>query len=155
MQKKELDFSRLKDSSLTAVNELHSLFPHWKRVSVLKKIKKTLKGEDLRFVAKVDGRIVAHMKVLLGKGIHNHRAEMTSLVVHPTHRRNGMGIGLVKFALKNIPERITLVILSVDKNNKAAINLYKKTGFKKYGLLKGASFMKGKFTDNYLMHKRI
>ncbi|MEK6958535.1 MAG: GNAT family N-acetyltransferase [archaeon] len=155
MQKKELDFSNLNESSLNTVNELHALFPHWKRISVLKKIKKTLKGEDLRFVAKADGKIIAHMKVMIGKGIHKHRAEMTSLIVHPGHRKKGLGLGLVKFTLKNVPDKINLVILSVDRKNKAAISLYKKAGFTSYGMLKGASFVKGKFTDNYLMQKRI
>jgi len=150
---KEVEFSRLKSGDLSTIPELHALFPNWKKDSILKKVKKTFKGEDLRFVARKNGKIVAHVKLSLGKGLHRHRAEMTSLAVAPTCRRKGIATQLVKFAVEDLPDRVTLVTLAVDKKNKPAITLYKYLGFTEFGLLKNASIINGKHIDNCLMQK--
>lgn len=148
-------YSRLQETSLNTIDELHFLFPHWKRASVQKKLSATQSGKDLRFVALKEGKIVGHLRVLLGKGLHRHRVEITSLVTHPRHRHQGIASGLMSFALANLPKNKTLVILAVSMKNSPAIDLYKKLGFEKYGLLKKASKVGGKFVDNILMKKDL
>ena len=150
-----IEFEKLKHHDLTTIEELHNLFPFWKRNSILKKLKKTEKEKDIRFIAKIDGKIVAHVKYILGKSLHKHRVEMVSLMVEENKRRKGIAKKLVNYSLKNLPEEKTLVILAVDKKNKPAINLYKKLGFKEHGLLKKASIVDGKYVDNLLMNKKI
>jgi len=54
-----------------------------------------------------------------------------------------------------LPKGISLVLLSGDTKNKVAYSLYKKLGFKKYGVLNKASLVNGKFVDNYLMKKEL
>jgi ribosomal protein S18 acetylase RimI-like enzyme len=148
-------FSELSDTNLDTICELHSFFPHWKKSSVQKKINATLKGLDKRFVARENGRIVAHVKVVFGKGLHKHRAEVTSLVVEQNHRRHHIGLELMKFVLTEVGKSKKLILLSVDSKNSAAIKLYKKLGFSKYGVLKKAALVNGKFVDNYLMKKEF
>ena len=150
-----VEYLRLKDSDLNTINELKMLFPNWERTSLLKKIKKTQKGKDVRFVAKQGGVIIAHVKVAFGKGLHKHRAEMTSLTVFSPYRRRGIATVLTTYALQNLPKKITLVTLAVDRKNKNAIKLYKKLGFAQFGLLKKASKINGKFVDNVLMNKQL
>jgi ribosomal protein S18 acetylase RimI-like enzyme len=152
---KGVEFKELVGIDLNTVDQLHSLFPKWKKASVQKKINDTLQGKDKRFVALLDGKIIAHTRISLGKGLHKHRAEITSLVVDSMHRRKGIATGLMNFALKNLPKGKHLVLLAVDSKNKAAIKLYKNIGFEKYGLLKKASQIDGKFVDNYLMKKQL
>ncbi len=150
-----IECKKLIDSDLTTIDQLGKLFPHWKRTSLMKKIKETLNGKDLRFVAMHEGKIIGHLKVCFGKGLHKHRVEFSSLIVDSTYRCAGVGTNLVEFALKNLPKNISLVLLAVDTKNKVAFNLYKKLGFKKYGLLNKASVVKEKFVDNYLLKKDL
>lgn len=150
-----IECKKLVDSDLTTIDQLAKLFPHWKRVSLQKKIKETLHGRDLRFVALCEGKIVGHLKVSFGKGLHKHRVEFSSLIVDVSYRHAGIGTNLVEFALKNLPNGISLVLLAVDTKNKTAYNLYKKLKFKKYGLLNKASIVKGRFVDNYLLKKEL
>jgi ribosomal protein S18 acetylase RimI-like enzyme len=150
-----IECKKLVDSDLTTLDALKKLFPHWKRNSVQRKIKETLSGKDVRFVALNEGQIIGHLKVTFGKGLHKHRVDFSSLVIAPAMRHHGVGTNLVEYALKNLPKEISLVLLAVDVKNKNAINLYKKLGFKKYGLLQRASFLNGKYVDNYLMKKDV
>ncbi|MFA6268650.1 MAG: GNAT family N-acetyltransferase [archaeon] len=149
----KIEYKELKEINLNTQAEIHALFPKWKKSSVQKKLNATLVGIDERFVAIEDGRIVGHVKVVFGKGLHKHRVEVTSLVVEEHHRRKHIGVELMKFALSSLPKGKELVLLSVDSKNKAAISLYKKIGFVKYGLLKKAAIINGKYVDNYLMKK--
>lgn len=150
-----IECKKLIDSDLTTIDQLGNLFPHWKRSSLQKKIKETLRGKDLRFVAMCEGKIIGHLKVSFGKGIHKHRAEFSSIIVDAVYRNSGVGTNLIEFALSNLPKGISLVLLSGDTKNKVAYALYKKLGFKKYGVLNKASLVNGKFVDNYLMKKEM
>ena len=152
---KGIEFKELDDTNLNTIEELHALFPHWKKSSVQKKIKMTNKRRDKRFVALKNGKIIAHVKVVFGKGLHNHRAEVTSLVVEPRNRRQKIGTELMRYVLKQLPADRSLVLLAVDTKNKPAIELYKKLGFEEYGHLKKASRLNGKYVDNYLMKKEL
>lgn len=151
----KVECSQLADSSLGVIDELCALFPKWKRFSVEKKINATLRGSDKRFVARLDGKIVAHVRIVFGKGIHSHRVEVLSLIVLPKFRRKGIGTKLVLFALGSLPKSVGLAILSVDSKNKPAVSVYKKLGFSKYGLLKGAAVIDGAAVDNLLMQKKL
>lgn len=148
-----IEFKQLNETSLNTIDELHNLFPHWKRASVQKKLSATKNGKDRRFVAVKEGKIIAHVRLLPGKGLHRHRVEFTSLIVSPHYRHKGIAAGLMGFALDSLPKSKSLVILAVSTKNAPAIGLYRKLGFKRYGLLKKASIVDRKFVDNILMEK--
>jgi ribosomal protein S18 acetylase RimI-like enzyme len=150
-----ITYEQLIDNSLKTIDEMQKLFPHWKREHLIKKLKYTKQGKDLRFVAKVNGKLVAHIKLKQGKSIHSHIIQTTSLIVDKKHRRKGIGIGLMQYTISKLPKTITIITLAVDSKNKKAINLYKKIGFEKYGLLKKGSKINNTFVDNYLMKKEI
>ena len=149
----EIVIEKLIATNLNTVNEYKALYPHWNQIEILKKMKNTLKNKDQRFVAKHNGKIVGQIKVVMGKGIHAHRAELTSLIVLPSKRGKGLGTALMNKAIDSLPKEIILIILSVDAKNKSAIKIYKTLGFKKYGLLKKGSKINGEFTNNLLMQK--
>lgn len=151
----KLEYLQLSENSLKTIDELNNLFPNWKREHVLKKIQDTINGRDYRFVAKSNGTIIAHVKINLKKSIHEHIADISSLIVLDKFRRKGIGLNLMKHALSKLPKQIKMVTLAVDNKNKKAIKLYKKMGFVKYGLLKKGSKINGKLVDNYLMYKEI
>jgi len=150
-----IEFKELDNTTLSTIEQLHALFPHWKKSSVQKKIKLTNKRRDKRFVAVKNGKIIAHVKIVFGKGLHNHRVEVTSLIVEPRDRRCKIGTELMRYVLKQLPSDRSLVLLAVDTKNKPAIDLYKKLGFEEYGSLKKASKLNGKYVDNYFMRKEL
>jgi len=153
--KEEITYELLNDTGLNIIDQLNKLFPQWKRSSVIKKVKDSHEGKDIRFVAKADGEIISHVKYGKGKGIHSHMMTVTSLVVSKNYRRKGIAEKLMLFSIKKLPKETKIITLAVDSENKAAINLYKKLKFKKYGLLKKASLIKGKYVDNYMMELHI
>jgi ribosomal protein S18 acetylase RimI-like enzyme len=150
-----IEYSIIKKSNLNNIDDLQELYPKWKRLGIIKKLKETIEGKNERFVARKNGKIIGHVKVEMKKGIHKHVAEISSLIVLSRERGQGIGLGLVKYAISKLPKKIKLVRLEVDMKNKAAIQLYKKIGFKEYGKLKKASHIDGKFVDNLLMAKYL
>lgn len=151
----EIVIEQLVSTNLNTVNEYKRLYPHWEKTKLLKKINDTLKGKDKRIIAKKNGHIIGQVRLKEGKGIHSHRTEITSLIVLPYERGQGLGKAIMNYAISKAPKGKELFLLAVDSKNSVAINLYKQLGFKKYGLLKKGSKIQGKYTDNVLMEKRI
>jgi len=154
-QSEELTYQQLNQTGLNTIDQIQKLFPQWKRSSVIKKVKDAHDGKDLRFVAKANGEIIAHVKYEKGQGLHKHVVHVTSLIVANRYRRRGIANKLMLFSMKQLPKETKIITLAVDNKNKPAINLYKKIGFKKYGLLKKASLIKGKYVDNYMMELHL
>ncbi len=63
-----------------------------------------------------------------GRRIHLHH-----FGIHPDYQRKGLGLQLAKESLKFVKEKGYQVKLEVHKNNRAAIALYQKLGFKYLG----------------------
>jgi len=56
--------------------------------------------------------------------------QILDIVVHPTHRRQGIGKALLKVLLTQAQERgCTLATLEVSEDNAAAVQLYQQLGF--------------------------
>ena len=151
----KISYDQLTQTGLNVIDQINKLFPHWKRSSVIRKVKETNEGADFRFVATIDGEIIAHVKYEKRKGYHKHIVKVTSLIVSKKYRKQGIGKKLIKFSIKKLPKEVKIITLVVDDKNTVSINFCKKMGFKKYGLLKKASFIKGKYIDNYMMELPI
>ena len=68
---------------------------------------------------------------LIGREV-SREAEILTLAVSPTERRNGLASFLLtKFMTKMKQVKVERIILEVDQNNKPALNLYKNFSFKK------------------------
>lgn len=76
-------------------------------------------------------------------------------------RKEYRGIGLGKILMKEVIKlakkrlKIKLVKLDVFENNKIAINLYKKVGFKIVGRIPKMNYYNGKFVDDIVMIKEL
>ncbi len=151
----ELTFEVLKEPNLKDINDFQLLFPNWKRKSILKKLKETENKKDKRIIVRDQEKIIAHLKINFHKDIHKHRVILSSMVVIESYRKKGIGEKLVKFSIKNLPKEIKLILLEVNENNKTALKLYKKLGFKKYGYLKKATIVSNKFSNNILLEKEL
>lgn len=96
------------------------------------------KYPDLFYVAEVDGKIVGYImcrEEAAGFDLPRFRAKrrghIISIAVLPEYRRRGIGRSLLAKALDSMRmRRLEECILEVRVSNTAAINLYKKLGFK-------------------------
>jgi len=80
-----------------------------------------------------------------------HKAEF-GITVHDDFQNKGLGTALTKHLLhiarKKGLRKITLKVLS---QNKKAIHIYKKCGFKIEAKLRKENFVKGRYYDDYIM----
>lgn len=83
------------------------------------------------FVCYHNNQIVAYISLNPKSKRRNGSSYIISLVVEPSHRRQGIAINLISCAAKYYIEKgePLLMSLQVDKDNFPAINLYKKVGF--------------------------
>ncbi|MFN8674416.1 MAG: GNAT family protein [Candidatus Sericytochromatia bacterium] len=82
-----------------------------------------------------------------------HKGNIYGMFVLKEKQGLGIGYNLLKLALEkafNI-DGIKQINLAVVASNDKAVNLYKKLGFKEYGLEKDSLFVNGKYFDDYLM----
>ncbi len=122
---------------------------------VRKAIKEIKEKKRIQFLAEIDKNIAANIGInrLYGKSMH---VGELGIFIKKLYRDKGIGEFMVQQGLKYAHKAgIKMVKLSVFANNDRAIHLYKKLGFKKVGLLKGALKDKGKYFDEIIMVKYI
>lgn len=66
-----------------------------------------------------------------------HSAELNSMMVHPRHTGQGIGLMLVNAAIAEARKAIGLeqIVLRVSTSSKSAINLYERAGFQACGVV--------------------
>ena len=83
--------------------------------------------DKLFFVLEDKGKIIGYVMA------DEERNLIVSIAVHPDYRRRGYGKMLMEHVLKFMRGK---VILQVRKSNEAAINFYKKLGFREMGKIR-------------------
>ncbi len=105
---------------------------------------------ELFFVIEKEGKVLGYIIGLVRLDKLGH---IISLAVDPKERRKGYGTLLLKKLLKKFKELgVRKVRLEVRVSNKAAINLYKKHGFKTAYVIK-KFYLNGE--DAYVMMKNM
>jgi putative acetyltransferase len=103
-------------------------------------------------VAVSGGEVVGYVRLKRGEGLGSHAGEVSTLAVHPDHRRKGIGRRLMEEILK-VANGLGLrrVWLTVTADNYAAIHLYKGMGFEVEGRERQAVRRGRKFVDLLIM----
>lgn len=84
-------------------------------------------------VAETDNKIAAYLNYHIISGQYH----IANIAVESGHRRKGIASNLLKELLRNASSNnISGITLEVNANNTAAVNLYKKLGFKTSGIRK-------------------
>ena len=105
-------------------------------------------------VAEDNNRIIGTTNIDLGRGRRNHIGDF-GISIRKEYR--GMGLGsclmdkILKLAKKELKPKPKIIGLSVFPNNKPAIGLYKKFGFKKVAKIPKQLQYKGKLADEIIM----
>ncbi len=93
--------------------------------------------------------------IINNKNKTKHIANIFGVYVKKEYRRQGIGKKLFDIALKFIQKNVNVfkINLGVNSELKAAIELYKKHGFKIVGRLKKELLVDGKFYDELMMER--
>jgi ribosomal protein S18 acetylase RimI-like enzyme len=86
-----------------------------------------------------------------------HITSIFGVFVKREYRGQGVGKKLLESALSAIERNgnIKKIKLTVNPEQEAAVNLYKKYGFKPIGVMKGEIFFDSKFYDELIMEKLL
>ncbi|MHB1829947.1 MAG: GNAT family N-acetyltransferase [Candidatus Micrarchaeaceae archaeon] len=95
------------------------------------------RGNSIALVAEADGKAVGLCDVIRIKpGTSADHVGQIGIAVKKEYRSHGIGRALMSEAIRRSKGKFEQLILNVFENNKAAINLYKKLGFREFGTLK-------------------
>lgn len=120
-------------------------------------LKEMLRGSNKKdcvyLVAECGKEIAGTSRIVLGKGSGRHVGTF-GITIYKDYR--GIGLGkylmseIIKFAKKQLKE-LKIINLQVFAENKPAVSLYKKMGFKIAGKIPKQRVHKGKLSDEFIM----
>ena len=152
--KKFQDFinSFVEEKAKIAINRKLSLREEreWMK-DVLKKLKSR---KEIFLFAECDNKIIGTTSVELDRWRKSHIGNF-GITIRNGYRRMGLGKYLMgeilKLARKELKPKPKIIRLTVYSNNKPAIKLYKKLGFKKVAKIPKQIQYKGKLLDEIIM----
>jgi RimJ/RimL family protein N-acetyltransferase len=107
-----------------------------------------------QFVALADGQVIGWCDVLpKGAPVHAH-VGILGMGLVPRFRGKGYGAKLIDVALREAQRfGFIRIELNVHADNRSAIRLYERVGFKSEGVLRDAVLIDGQFKDLIIMAK--
>lgn len=119
-------------------------------------LKGIAEGNVVMLMAEVDSRVIGWCEVsrLAPKTPVDHRGEL-GICVKKEFRGRGVGESLIKGIIEKSRGKFEVIELTVLSDNRKAIRLYEKFGFKKYGDRPGALKRAGRYFDDVLMDLKL
>ncbi|OGZ62875.1 MAG: hypothetical protein A2639_00015 [Candidatus Staskawiczbacteria bacterium RIFCSPHIGHO2_01_FULL_34_27] len=121
-------------------------------------LKITKRKTKVFLIAKHGDRIVGTVSIELEKWRKNHIGKL-GIAIRNSYREIGLGkylmAEIIKLAKKELHPAPKIIQLEVYTNNKPAINLYKKMGFKNVAKLSSQVQYKGKLVSEYIMMYKV
>lgn len=114
-------------------------------------------GHSIYLVAEENGAIVGHCFIRkrdIPDSERSHTGAL-SILVNKEWRNRGIGTMLIKKALRLSRKKFDIIQLSVLTNNPKAISLYKRLGFRKWGIEPMYAKRDGKYIDSVHMYLRL
>jgi len=122
-------------------------------------LKKTLdqikNNEGILLVAEVDKKIVGDAGVFIKNKERSSHVGTIGITVSKNYRGLKIGKRLFSNIIKYGNKKFKILYLAVFANNKLALNMYKKFGFKEVGRLPKFIKHKGKYVDEIKMIKEL
>lgn len=116
-------------------------------------LKDVRNGDSFAAVAIVDGRLIGICDVRRSRATQeeNHTGAF-GIAINEGFRSVGAGSAMLKYIIKKARRRYEILTLNVFGNNRHAINLYKKFGFRRYGHLAHGYKRSKRYFDQDLMY---
>ena len=119
-------------------------------------LKKVKNGTSVASVAEVDGRAVGLCEIGASSGIAEKKhLGVLGILVREGYRSGGIGTVLMGETLRKARGRYRMVRLEVFGTNKRAEQLYRRFGFRRYGVLPGGLVRKRKRIDEVMMYRGL
>ncbi len=113
------------------------------------------KGDRISVVAEVEGHVIGHVEVRIGRCYESH-TEVLGIAVKRGYRDLGIGTELMRMAEELARERgLLLITLAVFATNSRAIHVYKKLGYRIIGRVPKGIYKDGVYVDKLLMAKEL
>lgn len=128
-----------------------------KNLDILQRnINSTIAGDDLFFLAAAGNEIIGFISAQIGNVRRTKHSVYIVVGIREKYRSQGIGTKffsrLNEWALEKKLVRLELTVLC---NNKAALGLYKKSGFEIEGTKRKSMYVDGEYMDEYYMSKII
>ena len=123
-------------------------------------LKKNIKAEKdkkkIFLIAKDGNKVVGNISIERGMYRRSHMGKF-AIGIANGYRGIGLGkylmSGIIKRAIKEFKPKLEIIQLEVHANNKVAISLYKRMGFKRFAKLPKQIQHKGRIDDELIMIK--
>jgi len=113
------------------------------------------KGDRISVVAEVEGHVIGHVEVRIGRYYESHTGVL-GIAVKRGYRDLGIGTELMRMAEELARERgLLLITLAVFATNSRAIHVYKKLGYRIIGRVPKGIYKDGVYVDKLLMAKEL
>ncbi len=117
------------------------------------------KGKAFTSVAEVGNMTVGLCDVRFGQSLETGHIGHLGIYIRKEYRAMGIGTKLIAYVLQMLKQKQKrkpiIIVLAVFANNKHAQRLYKKFGFKKYGILPRGIIRYRKKIDEIYMYKEL
>jgi ribosomal protein S18 acetylase RimI-like enzyme len=115
-----------------------------------------IRGDAIAVVAEVEGRVVGICDIhrLRPNSELSHNGVL-GIAVKKEYRNRGIGKDLIKMVLELSRRKFEMIRLEVFTVNSAAISLYRKLGFKEYGVSPSAVKRGDRYYDLLMMYYKF
>jgi len=151
----EDDAAAIKNVVNDVASEKYHVVPERSREDWDEAVKEIKSRKGLIIVAQVDGKTVGMTYLVRGKFEKNKHVGFLGISILMGFRRIGIGTAVMNYIIEwaEKQEKLEKVSLTVFSTNKAAINLYRKFGFKVEGISKKQYKIEGRYIDEITMGK--
>jgi len=113
------------------------------------------KGERISVVAEVEGHVIGHVEIRIGRCYESHTGVL-GIAVKRGYRDRGIGTELMRMAEELARGRgLKMITLAVFSTNSRAIHVYEKLGYRVVGRVERGIYKDGRYIDKLLMAKEI
>lgn len=111
------------------------------------------RGDAVYCVAKVDGTVAGHCFVRRDTpGSELSHVGVMGILVGRSYRNTGIGARLLGYTIRRCKGRFEILHLRVFSSNSVAKKLYRKFGFRPFGVAPGFAKRRGKYLDREFMY---
>ncbi|MDH5482337.1 MAG: GNAT family N-acetyltransferase [Candidatus Bathyarchaeota archaeon] len=109
-------------------------------------------SEAFHLVAEVGDKLVATSEIDRGQSVYERHVGGIGIAIRDGFRDIGIGTEMMKILIEQARIMgLKVLTLSAFANNKSAIHIYEKVGFKQTGRIPQKFFKDGKYTDEIIM----